>query len=240
MKYALVDGHRHEAAVGLRGVCQACGLPMTPRCGQQRVHHWAHRTANCDKWWERETAWHRDWKNEFPQECQEIRIEGPGGDVHIADVQTPNRTVLEFQHSHLPGDERRSREAFYGPMAWIVDGMRKGSDVITFRSFLSADIPDYGAARGWRLPLRRFPLIDHWISATHPVYLDFGNTNFVGWGLPPMPLLWRISKAPSFRIVVTPFSKQNVIDHFMQGDPLEGFNPLPKPPIRAMDYRAID
>ncbi len=151
MKYALVDGARHEAAVGLRGFCQACGLPMTPRCGQQRVHHWAHRTANCDKWWERETSWHRDWKNEFPQDCQEIRIEGSVGDVHIADVQTTNGTILEFQHSHLSVAERSVREAFYGPMAWIVDGMRNTNDVKTLGSFLSGLPPENGPLRGWPL-----------------------------------------------------------------------------------------
>lgn len=224
MKYALVDGQRHEAAVGLRGVCHACGLPMTPRCGQQRVHHWAHRTANCDAWWERETAWHRDWKNEFPADWQEVRIAAPTGDFHIADVKLPNGTVIEFQHSYLSVAERGVREAFYGPMAWIVDGMRNKNDVRTLGGFLSPENPNYhiGTSQGWPLMLRSFPLVDRWISAKRPVYLDFGGTNFRGWGLPPMPLLWGLGKdAATFRIVLTPFARQNVIDHFAKGVPLE-------------------
>lgn len=242
MRYALVDGQRYEAAVGLRGICHACGLPMIPRCGQQRVHHWAHRTANCDEWWERETAWHRDWKNEFPQHCQEVRVNGQSGDFHIADVRMPNGTVLEFQHSHLSTIERNVREAFYGPMAWIVDGMRNKNDLKTLGGFLTATNPDYhGVSRGWPLQFRRFPLVDHWISAVRPVYLDFGNTNFINWGLPPIRLLWHLSKnAHSLRIVLTPFSRQNVIDHFTNGAPLEGVRARYRPAVVPQDYRPPD
>lgn len=239
MKYALVNGDRQEAKAGLRGVCQACELPMTPKCGQQRIHHWAHRTVNCDAWWERETLWHRDWKNEFPQEWQENRITGTEGDFHIADVRTQNGTVLEFQHSHLSPIERRLRETFYGNMAWIVDGMRNGKDPATFASFLSANIPDYGKVRGWRFQLRRFPLVDNWVSATCPVYLDFGDTMFPGTGLPPDELLWRIKKAPTGRVIVTPFSRQNVINHYKLSTPLEGFAPHPRP-NGPQDYRSMD
>ncbi|NKK79282.1 competence protein CoiA [Rhizobium leguminosarum] len=248
MKYALVDGHRHEAAVGLRGVCQGCGLPTTAKCGQQRVHHWAHRTANCDKWWERETVWHREWKNEFPVECQEIRISSSSGDFHVADVQTPNGIVLEFQHSPLPLEDRQARESFYVNMAWIVDGRRKGSDFTSFAHSLSFAAPDYGNVRGWRLPLVRCAIAENWSIALSTVYLDFGDTMFPDKGgpsfshkeLPCGGILWRVTKAPNERIVITPFLRQSVIDHYMRGTPLDGFDPHPRPANGLWDYRSID
>lgn len=240
MKYALVDGFRCEAETGLRGLCQACGSVMTPKCGKRRMHHWAHRTASCDAWWERETQWHRDWKNEFPMDCQEIRMESPDGDIHIADVQTPNRTVIEFQHSYISPMERRSREAFYSHLVWIIDGMRNPNDLKTFRIFLSENIHDYGEVRGWRFPLRRFKLVDDWITSPHPVYLDFGDESFSGMGLAPVKVLWRIWKAPSFRIVATPYRKDSVINHYMNDSPLEGFDPHRKSPNSPLSYRSMD
>lgn len=239
MKYALVDGHRHEAKSGLRGFCQACGLPMTAKCGSQRVHHWAHRSANCDQWWERETAWHRGWKNAFPQECQEVRIEGPDGDVHIADVQIPDGTVLEFQHSHLPSDERLSREGFYGSMVWIVDGTRNPKDVIRFADFLAESTIYDREIWGRGLPLRPIRLVDTWVRSPHPVYLDFGDTIFPDLGLPAEELLWRIRTARNYRIVATPFSKQNFIDHYMRGIPLEDVIPRPIA-FGVQSYRWLD
>lgn len=240
MKYALVGGQRKEPQAGLRGVCQACGLPMVAKCGQQRIHHWAHRTAECDKWWERETAWHREWKNTFPEDWQEVRMQALSGDVHIADIRTPDGTVLEFQHSHLPESERLSREGFYGRMAWVVDGLRKPNDLSVFVSFLAADIPDYGKMLGWRFQLRRFVLVDTWASARCPVYLDFGETNVFGKGLPPTGLLWRITKSASGRVIATPLQKQNVIDHYMLGTPLVGFEPHRRSTHGYIDYRALD
>jgi competence protein CoiA len=248
MKYALVDGQRREPETGLKGICQGCDLPMTPRCGQQRVHHWAHRTANCDKWWERETVWHREWKNKFPVERQEIRISSPTGDFHVADVQTPNGTVLEFQHSHLPLADRQARESFYVNMAWVVDGRRRASDFAAFAHSLSFAAPDYGNVRAWRLPLVRCAIAENWSTALSTVYLDFGATYFpVSAGpsvshkeLPSSDILWRVTKARNGRIVITPFLRQSVIDHYMCGTSLGGFDPHPRPTDGLWDHRSLD
>ncbi len=73
MKYSLVDGIRLEARPGIRGVCPVCDSPTLPKCGLKRLHHWAHvSTVSCDRWWEPETEWHRNWKNKFPAEWQDI------------------------------------------------------------------------------------------------------------------------------------------------------------------------
>src|SRR5689334_11550820 len=119
MKFALVEGARQEATAGLRGSCPGCGSPTLAKCGVKRLHHWAHvSTAVCDHWWEPETEWHREWKNHFPPAWQEIQHRAPNGEVHIADVKTSGGTVVEFQHSTIAADERRSREAFYDTMLW--------------------------------------------------------------------------------------------------------------------------
>lgn len=241
MRYALVDGVRQEAQPKLRGACPNCQREVVAKCGQQRIWHWSHLgKKHCDPWWENETEWHRGWKNEFPQECQEVRITGPSGDHHIADVRTAKGTVLEFQHSYLSPATRRTRETFYGQMAWIVDGKRNEKDVEKFLRLLSADIPDYGKMLGWRLPLRPMALVDKWIVSSSPVYLDFGDTSFKHMGLPSTGLLWRIGKASNGRLIVTPFPSEAVISHYKLGIPLEGFDPHPKPARDLWDYRSLD
>lgn len=197
---------------------------MIAKCGRKRVHHWAHRTANCDKWGERETAWHRNWKNEFPEDYQEIRMEDLDGDVHIADVRLPNNTVIEFQHSYLPEAERRSREDFYNPMVWIVDGTRNARDVSTFADFLSVSSMYCDEICGLGLPLRPIKLVDNWIRCVHPVYLDFGDAEFPAIEPPPERVLWRVREARTYRFVATPFLKQSVIDHYTLGSPLEAYD----------------
>ena len=87
------------------------------------MHHWAHESRrNCDPWWENETAWHRDWKSHFSEECREVSHTAHDGEVHRADIKTPTGIVIEVQHSTMTDKERESRESFYGNLIWIVDG----------------------------------------------------------------------------------------------------------------------
>ena len=82
----------------------------------------------CDPWWENETAWHRAWKDHFPVDWQEVVHHSKTGERHIADVKTGDGWVIEFQHSHIKPEERRSREAFYERLIWVVDGTRRKRD----------------------------------------------------------------------------------------------------------------
>ncbi len=134
MKLADIEGNDREAQPGLTGKCRRCGHAVVAKCGQHRVWHWAHRKSkDCDPWWERETEWHRVWKNNFPPECQEfIQHDGQSGEKHIADVRTPHGLVIEFQHSPLDSRERAARERFYGNMVWVVDGTRLQRDYPRF------------------------------------------------------------------------------------------------------------
>ena len=123
MQLALVDNERVEAFPGGRGQCPMCGSDMVAKCGPRVLHHWAHhRRANCDPWWENETPWHREWKNQFPIECREISHTASDGEIHRADIKTPTGIVVELQHSAMTDAERQAREDFYGNLVLVVDG----------------------------------------------------------------------------------------------------------------------
>lgn len=125
MKFALVNDTRQEASPSLVGECVGCGSPVIARCGEVRIHHWAHKgRVRCDPWWEPETEWHRAWKNQFPSAWQEVVHHAETGEKHVADVSTDGGWILEFQHSRISREERDSREKFYRRLIWVVDGAR--------------------------------------------------------------------------------------------------------------------
>jgi len=185
MKYALVNGERREAERDLSGQCPCCGSPLIAKCGEVKVSHWAHRgKRTCDHWWEPETEWHRTWKGHFPAEWQEIVHTSATGEKHIADVKTDQGWVLEFQHSFLNPDERRSRDSFYPKLVWVVDGTRRKRDAIQFSKMLNAGV-SVGNRAGFR---KVFPdecaLMREWSSGQTPVFFDFGEAHRIWWLLP--------------------------------------------------------
>ena len=176
MKYAIVDGQRREAQPGLSGECPVCQAATIAKCGEIKIWHWAHKgKRNCDHWWENETPWHRDWKNHFPVEWQEVVCWADDGEKHISDVKTDQDCVIEFQHSYIKPDERQSREAFYENMVWVVDGLRRKND---FKQFTEA-------VRGGRQIFQELPvvsvhpldcrLVKEWATSRVPVFFDFGE-----------------------------------------------------------------
>jgi competence protein CoiA len=174
MRYALAGGQRVEAYAGGRGMCRRCNGEVIARCGTRRVAHWAHRgMRDCDTWAEKETDWHRAWKNNFPAECQEfIQHDGQSGEKHIADVRTPHGLVIEFQHSHLDPLERAARERFYGNMVWVVDGTRLQRDYPRFNKGEDSLRPTNN--QGYFLltfPEECFPAM--WLDSSVPVIFDF-------------------------------------------------------------------
>jgi competence protein CoiA len=114
---------------------------MVAKCGEVRVWHWAHKgRLLCDPWWENETKWHRDWKDEFPADWQEIVHAAGDGERHIADVKTDGGWVIEFQNSHIQPEERRSRETFYPKLIWVVNGTRRKRDAEQFLNAFNAGL----------------------------------------------------------------------------------------------------
>jgi competence protein CoiA len=98
----------------IAGFCPSCGSSLIPKCGQILCWHWSHKTLDCDPWYEPESEWHRNWKNLFPDDWQEVTIGN-----HRADVKTPHG-VVEFQASSISSTEVQEREDFYGKMIWVV------------------------------------------------------------------------------------------------------------------------
>lgn len=181
MKYALVGGVRQEAKPFLIGECIACGSRTVARCGEIRAHHWAHKGCKlCDPWWETETNWHRAWKNNFPNECQEVVCYSESGEKHIADVKTQSGWVFEFQHSHITPDERSSREFFYGTMIWVIDGARSTTEKKRFSQALEDGGTNCNFPEIKVLSSKKVNLVRSWISSHSPVVFDLGRGSFGG------------------------------------------------------------
>lgn len=176
MQFALIDNKKTKAISGLRGLCPGCSKPVIGRCGTQRVNHWAHtRNRMCDSWWEPETEWHRGWKNNFPNELQEVFLpDEQTGEKHIADICTSQGIVIEFQHSHIHPQERLSREKFYKNLIWVVDGTRLKRDYPRFLKGKDAFRPVKKGIYKIDYPEEYFP--SNWLESSVPVIFDFrGN-----------------------------------------------------------------
>jgi len=186
MKFALVDGQRQEAKSKLVGLCPACSSPMVARCGKIRVQHWAHKGSDrCDQWWETESEWHRNWKNQFPNDWQEIIRHSDDGEKHIADVQTIRGWVIEFQHSTLNPDERRSREKFYQRLIWVVDGTKRKKDTAPFKKgYIGGQTPDPLSPNKSRIFFPKGALFRDWAESPGHVFLDFGDEHPLWWIFP--------------------------------------------------------
>jgi len=186
MKFALLNGQRQEAHPNLRGKCPACDQAMVAKCGKVKMWHWAHKgRRTCDPWWENETEWHRAWKGRFPESWQEVIHQADNGEKHIADVRTDQGWVIEFQHSHIQPEERRSRDAFYRKLVWVVDGARRKRDSAQFLNAVNT-----GTLIG---SLIRIPFSDEcgilreWVGSHAPVFFDFGGEQDLWWILKGTP-----------------------------------------------------
>lgn len=178
MKFADINGCRAEATKGIQGRCPVCREPVIAKCGDQRIHHWAHKSnKSCDPWWENETSWHRNWKNLFPKQWQEhVFTDSQTGERHIADVATPHNLIIEFQHSHISSDERKAREVFYTSenrrMIWIVDGTRLKNDYKRF----SENLETYSKKLKdgiFEISNPKKIFNEEWCSSSVPVIFDF-------------------------------------------------------------------
>ena len=205
MKFALVNGQRQEARPGLRGECRACGSPMVAKCGEIKVRHWAHKgRRNCDPWWENETEWHRNWKNQFPDHWQEVvQFDAEDGEKHIADVKTDDGWVLEFQHSYIQPEERRSRDAFYPKLIWVVDGLRRKRDKKQFREACERSTLVFAKSPVRRVTSGGGALLRDWTESRTHVFFDFGDEH---------PLWWLWHKGDDVRAYVAPITRADFIE----------------------------
>ncbi len=191
MKFSLVDGQRQQATKGLRGKCPGCGGLVIARCGEIRAGHWAHqRKSDCDPWWENETEWHRDWKDQFPDDWQEIAHYAEDGEKHIADVKTESGWVLEFQHSPIKPGERRSRDAFYPKLVWVVDGTTRKRDEEQLSKAWEEALPISKTSLVRKVLRSEGALLRDWAGSTAHVFFDFGDEHDLSWIVPGGDDFW--------------------------------------------------
>lgn len=204
MKFALVNDQRHEAQPNLSGKCIGCGSPMTAKCGERRTWHWAHKGRHaCDPWLENETDWHRAWKDQFPMEWQKVRHPVDDGSCHIADVRTDRGWVIEFQHSHINPEERRSREAFYLRMLWVVDATRLKRDQTQLASAYDNGISLVPVPLLRKLCAGDCRALDEWAGGSSPVFFDLGRAS---------PLLYLLPRTASGSAYVHPVARDQLIN----------------------------
>ncbi len=115
------NNNRIYPTKGRTGICQLCRNEVRAYCGEINIDHWRHSNLSlCDSWKESESDWHREWKNEFPKDWQEVIIE-ENYEKHIADIRTPNGLVLELQNSSISSTTIKIRERFYGNIVWLIN-----------------------------------------------------------------------------------------------------------------------
>lgn len=255
MKYALdpLDGRtRLLPEKGKTGLCPVCRDVLIPKCGTKRLHHWAHRSLIvCDPWWENETEWHRRWKNAYPEAWQEvICYDASTGEKHVADVKTDKGLVLEFQHSALADDERRSREAYYRNMIWVVDIRRLKRASRNFETIVSTRQRAYLGLRDWQATLGQAPwctflpsvvgIPEEWSSSSVPVVFDLTDYDDDHASTGTQPTLWCLlpendvhidqSRLPVGARVLMPLTRDQFIQFTQDGGSLFA-PPVPQPII---------
>ena len=225
MRDALVNGIRQEAEKGARGKCLCCGANVIAKCGSIRCNHWAHENKGACNYSKKElkTQWHIDWQNYFPQEWQETRcVDGTTGEVHIADIKTPDGLVVEFQHSYLEPKERFARERYHKSMIWMVDGTKFKKLIKNFTKMF----PYISAITEETFPLYTVKWVEkylpeRWLAATVPLYYDFrteekenADNNEQKSLREPIWGFFRIEKT----IVAVSMSYNRFVDHVQSGD----------------------
>lgn len=175
MKYALVNNKRQEAQKGLIGFCPACNQAMVPKCGTRVMHHWAHKgKLQCTINKESETEWHRNWKNHYPNEWQEIFHIDKSGERHFADVKTANGWTIEFQNSSISFEEIVSRNKFYKKIAWIINGSKR-SNWDEYLKNLNNNARLFSRNPNSYL-LKKIPsLVKFWVQNDKFTFIDTGN-----------------------------------------------------------------
>ena len=202
MKIALVNGNRQAAEPGASGECQNCSRPMIAKCGEKRAWHWAHQgKLICDPWWENETEWHLGWKGLFPDAWREIVQSAPDGTRHIADIKTEYGWVIEFQHSSIKPEERRSRDAFYSRLIWVVDGTRRKRDAPQFQRAWNDGVAVGSNGVVKKLFIADSVLLREWSESQGPILFDFGGQE-LGWVLPSQRDDWAyVARFPRAQMV---------------------------------------
>jgi competence protein CoiA len=200
---------------------------MIPKCGRFRVAHWAHLSGDdIDHPWEPETEWHRGWKGYFPDEWHEVIHQDSNGERHFADVKTKHGQVIEFQHSPISEEQRSSREEFYRPMWWVVNGQRLKEDRPRFFEALRRGSIRSINPLALSVPVAKCMLLQKWADSRVPDFFDSGESedasDMFHFGA---PVLWASHpRRPKGRALVVPVYRENFMKAAINGGPIDGID----------------
>lgn len=158
------DNQRIKAVPKGKSTCPICKERMIAKCGEINIWHWSHKIkSNCDNWWEPESLWHINWKQNFSVEQQEVIIGN-----HIADIKTKDGIVIELQNSSLSSLKIKEREEHYKNMLWILNGETFGKG-FEFKNSIGKGLFTFcwkHAPRTWKI-------------ANKEIFLDLGDYLFL-------------------------------------------------------------
>ena len=232
MRYAIdKNNKRIEAQKGIQAFCPICNEEVVAKCGKVKIPHWAHKQGgDCDTWSENKTQWHIDWQDCFPKDMQEyILYDEKTNEKHIADIYTPDKFVIEFQHSYIREDERLEREIFYTKngrkLVWVVDGNRLKTTYEKFEHIKFCSVKD-DEYRNFVLCENEcwsdtryvdiFP--ENWLTDKAPVFFDFELKNEKSD--PLRKFLWCLfPEKVNGKFVVMCITKERFINHINSGKP---------------------
>ncbi len=139
--------------------CPGCGAPLIVRRGEERIHHFAHKSNHiCNDSWESErcyetSEWHTEWQKKFPCDNQEVKL-SLGQTTHRADVLI-NRTVVEFQRSIISPQHFDDRNNFYLNLGYKVIWLFDLSEQYE-KGELYYDVKGEGLSFNWKRPKKTF------------------------------------------------------------------------------------
>lgn len=169
---ALVDGVLQRATAGARGLCPECKGDVYARIPDHAIRHWAHtplpdgELRNCSRDSGEMSEWHRGWQWER-SDLSDIEVTR---DEHRADLVNPAGIVVEFQHSSIPPEDVKEREAFWKRGVWVIDGTHidDGESRVKVRRHPDQDPSDPYRSVQWPRP----PLILY--RAKWAIWIDLG------------------------------------------------------------------
>ena len=101
MLYAVTnDGQRIRPCKDTRGLCPHCRMPLIPRCGRIKIHHWAHKEAKGCLYSFGMTPWHYQWLAEFDNHPQDgWEVEYFFNSIRFDAFNPKRMQAVEFQRS---------------------------------------------------------------------------------------------------------------------------------------------
>lgn len=121
--------NRIRAKPGLNGFCPECSDTLIPKCGTEKIWHWAHHNNAICSYGEGIGVWHLRWQDYALQHGGDVEVPmvDKFGNKHRADIIYKNR-VIELQHSNISESEIISRSNFYVGLPekryrcdWLID-----------------------------------------------------------------------------------------------------------------------